>query len=156
MTIQTLQTSAVEMLLPRIEGEVLCTAAQVFLQGLGAQTGILSVLLGDDALLRQLNREHRGKDSATDVLAWSYWQESAHRLHAEKSVLGDVLLSLEKAAQQANANGWSLQTELLRLLAHGCAHIAGWSHDTPTQDEAMKRVESTLLKKVGAVRLYPA
>ncbi len=153
--LQSAQGFPVKAALQKIETEALCLAAQVFLRALGAKRGLLSILLGDNALLRQLNRQYRGKDTPTDVLSWSYWEEGLDSQQEFKPAIGDIVFSVEVAGQQAVENGWSLQTELLRLLAHGCAHIAGWSHNTAAKDASMKRLESQMLRQVGLKGIYP-
>jgi probable rRNA maturation factor len=75
---------------------------------------------------------------------------------AEEAVpLGDLALSLDRARAQAQDNGWPLQTELLRVLAHGCAHLAGYDHRTTAEERLMRGVEEALLEKVGLRGLYP-
>jgi probable rRNA maturation factor len=69
--------------------------------------------------------------------------------------LGDLALSLDRARAQAQDNGWPLQTELLRVLAHGCAHLAGYDHRTAAEERLMRGVEEALLEKVGLRGLYP-
>ena len=54
-----------------------------------------------------------------------------------------------------SANGWALQTELLRLLAHGCAHLAGYDHQTAAQERKMRKVEEELLERIGLKGIYP-
>ena len=70
-------------------------------------------------------------------------------------LLGELALSLERAAAQAAENGWDLRTEVLRLLAHGCAHVAGFDHETAAQERVMQALEVRLLAGVGLRDLYP-
>jgi len=150
---------------PELEGPWLEDALRAFCAGLGLPAGHLEVLLADNATLRRLNQTHRGRDTPTDVLSWSYLPEGWERLPApmeeeDQEVeadmpLGELALSLEQAAAQAAENGWDLRTELLRLLAHGCAHVAGHDHQTPQEDARMRAVEEGLLARVGLHGLYP-
>ena len=71
-------------------------------------------------------------------------------------LLGELALSIKRARAQARESGWPLRTEVLRLLAHGCAHLAGYDHRTLKEDGAMRRVEERLLARVGLRGLYPA
>ncbi len=129
-----------------------------FLRELGRGGAGLSVLLADDARLQALNRAHRGLERPTDVLSWSY--DSAGPAApgvAPGSVplLGELALSLQRAAAQAVENGWPLRTEVLRLLAHGCAHVAGYDHESDAEEREMKAVEVRLLAAVGLRGIYP-
>ncbi len=122
---------------------------QRFLRRLGHGGRGLTLLLADDRALRALNRRWRGRDAPTDVLSWAYADDPAQPL------LGELAISLPRAQAQAAANGWDLRTEMLRLLAHGCAHLAGYDHCTRAQDRVMRRVEERLLSAVGVRGLYP-
>lgn len=123
-----------------------------FLEGLGHDGRGLSVWFAGDAELRELNHAWRDQDRPTDVLSWSYLEPGA----AEDAVLGDLALSLDHARAQARENGWDLQTELVRLLAHGCAHLAGFDHESAAAERRMRGVEAALLEKAGFSGIYPA
>ncbi len=128
-----------------------------FLAELGLSHRSLSLLLADDRTLRELNLAHRGRDEPTDVLAWRYPGADGHAAASpEATMLGDLAVSLDRAREQAQRNGWNLRTEMLRLLAHGCAHLAGYGHDTEAEEREMLVREMALLKAVGIERVYPA
>ena len=135
-----------------VDAPALRRALAVFLEGLGHGGRALSVLFAGDAALRALNLAHRGEDRPTDVLSWSYREAPEGGPGAP---LGDLALSLERARAQAAKNGWALQTELLRLLAHGCAHLAGYDHRTAAQERKMRGVEEELLERIGLKGIYP-
>lgn len=66
------------------------------------------------------------------------------------------MLSLETATKQALHNGWDLRTEVLRLLAHGCAHLVGYDHERSKEEERrMLKIEKELLAHIGLPHLYP-
>ncbi len=136
---------------PDLDAAALGRALGLFLRGLGHGSRGVSVLLADDATLAGLNRAYRGRDAPTDVLSWSYRDDEA-----VPGLLGDLAVSLERVRAQARVNGWDAQTELLRLLAHGCAHLAGYDHATPDEDRVMRDVEIALLDAVGLGHLYDA
>ena len=70
-------------------------------------------------------------------------------------VFGELVLSGERVSQQATENGWDFETELIRLLAHGCAHLAGWNHEQSSEEASeMLEMETELLKKVGLTNIY--
>ena len=84
----------------------------------------LSVTLVDDAEIRRLNREYRGRDRPTDVIAFS--------LGSPEEPLGDVYVGADQARRQAEALGVPLSEELVRLAIHGTLHVLG--HDHPDGD----------------------
>ena len=104
--------------------------------------GSVSVLLAEDEQIRRLNREFRGKDKATDVLSFPAG-EGAGRTR----IAGDLAISVETAAREAEKRGHSLDLELRVLLLHGVLHLAGYDHETDSGE--MERKENTLRKKLG-------
>lgn len=118
---------------------------EAFLAGARKAAGLagsISVLLADDEEIRRLNREFRGKDKATDVLSFP-----AGDAPGRTKVAGDLAISVETAAREAETLGHSLETELRVLLLHGVLHLAGYDHETDTGE--MKRKENALRKKLG-------
>lgn len=106
----------------------------------GAEEGELSVLLCDDRTMELLNRHFRNKAKPTDVLSFP-----AHdRLPTGTVHLGDVAISLETAARQAEAAGHSLQRELCLLLIHGALHVCGYDHE---QDQGEMEALETQLRE---------
>lgn len=100
------------------------------------------VILCSNARIRLLNRDFRGLDRATDVLSFVYGDED---------LLGEIYLSLEKAATQARQFGVTYEEEVLRLFIHGLLHLLGYDHFTVTQRSAMRALENRYLGvgKVG-------
>ncbi len=144
---------------PELREADLIAAVGSFLESLGHGQGGVNLLLADDAVLRELNRRYRALDAPTDVLSWSYLEDGAED-GAEAELLGEVLLgeialSLDRSRAQAAEYGWNLRTEVLRLLAHGCAHLAGFDHQTAAGDREMRSVEIGMLDRVGLKNLYP-
>lgn len=99
------------------------------LEALGLPDAELSVVLCDDATIHALNRDHRGKDAPTDVLAFAL-REGPHAEFAG-DLLGDVVVSLDTAARQAAARHRPVADEVRFLLAHGLLHLLG--HDHPDE-----------------------
>jgi len=98
------------------------------LTALGFPGGELAVLLCDDARIRELNRQHRGKDRATDVLSFSQIEGDPVPNAGRPTHLGDVVISLETAARQADQRRVPLRDEAARLLIHGTLHLLGHDH----------------------------
>jgi probable rRNA maturation factor len=107
-------------------------------QALGL-TGDCSVLLTGDERVRKLNRQFRGMDKATDVLSFPVSSEDPSGGHG-----GDLAISLEIAAAQANEHGHPLQTEVKILILHGLLHLAGFDHE---RDRGQMRRRETILRK---------
>lgn len=127
--------------------------AEAILEAVGEERAELSVLLTDDARIRELNREHRGKDEATDVLSFPQ-VEDEFLLSGAPRILGDVVISMETAARQAESIGHSLAAEVRRLLIHGVLHLLGHDHvhgghqaRKMKQEEA--RIERALAQRGG-------
>ncbi len=89
----------------------------------------LNIVLGDDDLLKQLNKDFRGYDEPTDVLAFDLCDD------ASELVEGDIYISLERALAQATERGEAASRETIRLAIHGFLHLSGWDHD---DEESLK------------------
>ena len=125
-----------------------------------SQIGI-SVLITNDAEIQKLNKQFRKKDYPTDILSWSYdvgeGEIAGPELNdsQEENIAGDLAVSAERGSKQASENGWDFETELIRLLAHGCAHLAGWDHEeSGKQERKMLELEIQLLKEIGLKNIY--
>lgn len=100
----------------------------------------LSLLICDDAVIRPLNAQWRGKDAATDVLSFPL---------DEGPVLGDVAISIETAATRTDGDAWRLEDELLFLLLHGVLHLLGHDHHEASERAAMEAEEQRLWTALG-------
>lgn len=103
----------------------------------------LSLVLCDDAFIHELNRTWRGVDSATDVLSFAMGEGDDAEVNPE--VLGDIVLSMETAARQADEHGHSLEAEVRVLLVHGFLHLLGYDHIEDDDAAEMKEAEGRLL-----------
>jgi probable rRNA maturation factor len=126
------------------------------LRALELEEAELSVLLTNDAYIRELNREHRGKDKPTDVLAFPLDLEPRSKRAAAARgesgtprVLGDVVISLDTALRQARARRRELLAEVRFLLAHGVLHLVGYDHATASQKKVMDRMTRRLVRAAG-------
>jgi len=106
--------------------------------------GEVGVLVCDDAAIRELNRDYRHKDAATDVLSFAGGAAEP----GEAPYLGDVAISLETAVRQAAAAGVPVERELETLLLHALLHLMGYDHETDQGEmEALeKRLRGELLE----------
>jgi probable rRNA maturation factor len=96
----------------------------------------LSIVLTDDNQIKKLNRDYRGKDRPTDVLAFSMREGDFARLAGD--LLGDVIVSVPYARKQALSRKRTILDEVTMLLAHGLLHLLGWDHDTAAKDKKMR------------------
>ena len=118
-------------------------AARAMLRALELPRAELSILLCGDREIHALNRDYRGKDKPTDVLAFAMREgEDAGRAG---DLLGDVVISLETAKRQAEQHEHPIKTEVFTLLAHGLLHLLGWDHQTDREDRRMRREVSRLV-----------
>ena len=125
-----------------------------------SQKGI-SVLITNDVEIQKLNKQFLKKDYPTDILSWTYDLEEEKKAgleskeSREENIAGELVVSAERVSKQAFENGWDFETELIRLLAHGCAHLAGWDHEeSEKQEREMLDLEIQLLKDVGLNNIY--
>ena len=102
----------------------------------------LSVTILNDRRLHDLNRTWRGKDRPTDVLSFPYGDDAGP--------IGDVVISVDRAAAQAAERGHDLQRELELLTLHGTLHVCGYDHET--DDGEMDRLEGRLRRRLVPVR----
>jgi len=100
--------------------------------------GDVHVLLADDATLQRLNRTYRGKNKPTDVLSFPAGDAEEGN---DSGVAGDLAISLETAARQAEQYGHSLRDEVRVLLLHGVLHLAGFDHETDDGEMAAREAE---------------
>ena len=127
--------------------------AEAALAVLGRQGHELSILLTDDAQIRELNRDYRDKDTATDVL--SFAQMEGEPFVTPVPVLGDLVISLETAQRQAKDIGHSLAAEVRVLLVHGLLHLVGHDHLEHDDRIAMAKAEDDLLAALPSEPEWP-
>src|SRR5439155_18546513 len=103
---------------------------RVALTSQGARSGEIGVVLTDDVEVRALNRQWRGLDRTTDVLSFGYDDDDRMRARPRgaRAVSGDVVISMERAREQARRFRVSEGRELARLVVHGTLHLAGLDH----------------------------
>jgi len=129
-----------------IERALKTSAQAVFeRQGLDKNSEV-SILVGADETLRELNQLHRGEDKATDVLSFPNDGENPE---SQARYLGDIAISLERADAQAKAAGHSLQAEMQLLCIHGMLHLLGYDHVDADKKKAMWAVQNEILDQLG-------
>lgn len=115
----------------------------------------VSVSFVDNFEIKAMNAEFRNKDMETDVLSFPLFEGGKFTPNAETGivVLGDVVISIEKAMEQANLFGHSLQREIAFLTVHSMLHLLGFHHEEGGIEEVhMREREETILKQLGQQR----
>jgi len=114
----------------------------------------LAVVLADDILLRSLNSAYRGVDKTTNVLAFAYADSNPSPTPFESDVLGDVVISLERAAEEAKDSDIGLSEHLSHLVIHGVLHLLGYDHITDSDAKTMEELEIRTLAGIGIANPY--
>ncbi len=105
----------------------------------------LCLVISDNATVQQLNRDYAGKDKPTDVLSFA----SEDSFPGQAGYLGDIIISLETAAENATRNQHPLLAELQLLTTHGCLHLMGHDHATPEEKALMWQAQADVLNSAN-------
>jgi probable rRNA maturation factor len=141
----------------------------------------IAIILSGDCELAELNATHMGHEGPTDVLSFPFFPPEAYPVHeragdghrdpwvaaalkqsfalppGQRAHLGDVIISVERAIQQADEGRggqtgnvrWSWVDELLLLAVHGTLHVCGWDHAEPVEEAAMRALERRVLAEAS-------
>ena len=119
--------------------------AEQALQTIDSTKQSVTIVFVGDAAIKKLNRQFRGKNYSTDVLSFPTKAEDFES--DNQSHLGEVVISVERAAAQAKENGLTFSNEVEQLILHGLLHLSGYDHDTDNGE--MSRLELRLRRKLG-------
>ncbi len=114
----------------------------------------LGITLADNANQQRLNRDYRGLDKPTNVLAFSVWEAGTQLPPGAPVLLGDVVLALEAVAQEAAEQKKPFADHLLHLTVHGVLHLLGYDHLTQVEAAAMELLERSILAEMGLLNPY--
>lgn len=114
----------------------------------------LAIVLADIGLQQRLNRDYRGVDEATNVLAFPAWEPGTHAPAGAPILLGDVVLALETVAREASEHDKPIADHLRHLVVHGVLHLLGYDHMTPTEAAVMEALERLILVELGVPDPY--
>lgn len=115
----------------------------------------ISVSFVNNSEIQKLNALYRDKDVPTDVLSFPLGENGVYDRNTETGayIIGDVVISLEKSAEQARHYGHSLQRELAFLTVHSMLHLLGYHHENSEQQRVrMREKEETILHNIGLPR----
>ncbi|HEV8430783.1 MAG TPA: rRNA maturation RNase YbeY [Pyrinomonadaceae bacterium] len=121
----------------RLDPDEWATFATKALNAIGKNESSATIAFVSNKRIRELNRQFRGIDKATDVLSFPA---------EEKANLGDVAVSVETAVVQAKENGLSFENEVAQLILHGLLHLSGYDHERDNGE--MNRLELRLRRKL--------
>ncbi len=117
------------------------------------QAAELSVTLTDNESIRQYNSEYRSIDRATDVLSFPMYEMGQIDFSESPVCLGDIVISLEKASEQANEYGHSFEREVAFLCVHSVLHLLGYDHELGAEQEnEMFAKQEEILTKMKLTR----
>jgi probable rRNA maturation factor len=122
----------------KLDTEAWSTFADEALEAIGKSESSATIAFVSDKRIREINRQFRGVDKATDVLSFPA---------EEKHNLGDIAVSIDTAAVQAKENGLTLDGEVAQLILHGLLHLCGYDHETDNGE--MNRLELKLRRRLG-------
>ena len=110
----------------------------------------VSVTFTDNENIRELNNKYRNKDSATDVLSFPMFDSTDEMEYMDTVPLGDIVISLEKASEQAHNFYHGLYHEIAFLSIHSTLHLLGYDHETSQEDEEdMFRRQKEIMEIIG-------
>ena len=131
--------------IPQLEPICRHAALAAWTAGHGAPEAELSLVLTDDAAIRVLNRDWRGKDRPTNVLSFA---------SGEAMLPGDVVLAYETVTREALEQGTSVADHLRHLIVHGVLHLLGHDHEGDSDAERMEALETRILAGLGVADPY--
>lgn len=118
--------------------DVIVTAAELE----GYSGGEVSVAFVDNKKIKELNNQYRNKNEATDVLSFPM----------DNEILGDIIISVERAVAQAEEYGHSVKRELAYLTVHGILHLFGYDHHNKDEKDQMRQKEERVLTQLNISR----
>lgn len=135
----------------RLNIEPLRRRAEAVLDKLSSSDKSIDIAIVGDRAMRALNRQFRNINETTDVLSFPSGPSPDVDAHGflsaeEANHIGDIVVSLDEAREQAQEDEVSLDVAIDRLIIHGCLHLHGFQHDTSAEAARMRRKENQLLK----------
>ncbi|WP_033828382.1 rRNA maturation RNase YbeY [Bacillus andreraoultii] len=116
----------------------------------------LSLSFVDNNRIHEINREYRGIDRPTDVISFALEEQTEEEMDIVGNdlprVLGDIIISIPKAKEQAEEYGHSFIRELGFLAVHGFLHLLGYDHGTKEEEREMFHKQEEILKEFGLTR----
>lgn len=130
--------------------QLIRSAVEAALESKRASGGVC-VLVTDAEEMQKLNASYRNIDRVTDVLTFPAWEGDAI-LCPPDGYLGDIAICYERAQEQAEEYGHSLERELAFLAVHGSLHLLGYDHMQPEDERKMLQKQNEILNAMGITR----
>ena len=127
-------------------------------EGFSAENMEISITFATKDEIRQLNKAYRNVDNHTDVLSFpliddfNQLEDYDEDVNGEQIMLGDVVICLEKAREQAEEYGHSLQREIVYLFVHSLCHLLGYDHMTDEDKAEMRKLEEEVMSALNLER----
>jgi len=109
----------------------------------------LGITLADDDKLQRLNRDYRGKNVPTNVLAFPAWEVGTRPTSGAPLLLGDIVLGFETVVREAAEQRKPVAHHLSHMIVHGVLHLLGYDHRTEAEADAMEALEMSILAGLG-------
>ncbi|KGK88769.1 rRNA maturation factor [Desulfosporosinus sp. HMP52] len=121
----------------------------------GPEEAEVSLLLVDNQRIHALNLEYRGVDRPTDVLSFALQEEVEDEpsIEEEDQMLGDIVISVERARAQAQEYGHSFEREIVYLAVHGLLHLLGYDHEEENDKQEMRSKEEEIMAELKLERV---
>ncbi len=127
---------------------------------LGKSPAELTVVLGNDKLLKQLNYDWRGKNKPTNVLSFPNYDRAIVKSLQKKRglktplMLGDVVIGFETVRAEAKAQDKTIEAHLAHMVIHGTLHLLGHDHGGESEAKSMETLEKNILRQFGFSNPY--
>lgn len=119
----------------------------------GIEKGEVSITLTNNEYIHQLNKKYRGIDRPTDVLSFALNESDEPAIaDAAVNILGDLVISVERAEEQASDFGHSVRREMAFLTVHGMLHLLGYDHMEEEERAEMENEQRYVMEKLGISR----
>jgi probable rRNA maturation factor len=129
-----------------ITRQIVKKIAAVTVERLDIRNAFITIIITDDAYIRNINRKFRGLNEPTDVISFSNRENPFPEIEPSQEEIGDIYISIERAERQSHEYHENLLDEVKRLIIHGILHLIGYDHERSDEDEEiMFRKEEELI-----------
>ena len=128
--------------------DLLSQLVEIALNDTEYPTAEVGLVFTDNDYIAELNKQYRNVDGPTDVLSFAMLEGETLQDGSDSIMLGDVVISLERAREQAEEYGHGLTREIAYLTVHGVLHLLGYDHETDTEKKVMREKEERILSLV--------
>ena len=137
-----------ELLQKMEEGAVIC----VDQEGIDSERVEISLTLVDAEEIQQLNRDYRNVDKVTDVLSFPQYDDLNELPEDGEIMLGDVIICRQRAEEQAEEFGHSVEREMVYLFVHSVCHLLGYDHMEEDEKAEMRAKEESVMEQINVTR----